>query len=148
PGRARSVPRFDGRQLARWHLDPRRVPPDSQILFAAPGLWQTYRWHVVSAVGLIAAQTALIVALLVQRRPRRDAQAALAELLRFEMLVSDVVTACASATADRFDERIRDALRRVVTFLGVDRGALWQRAQDGSALSVTHVWQRPGAAAP
>jgi signal transduction histidine kinase len=148
PGRARSVPRFDGHQLARWHLDPRRLPPDSQILFGEPGLWQEYRWHVVSAVGLIAAQTALIVALLAQRRRRREAQADLAERLRFEMLVSDVLAACAGATVDQFDERIRDALRRVVTFLGVDRGALWQRTQDGSALSVTHVWQRPGAAAP
>jgi len=147
-GGARSELRFDGRQLARWRLDPRRLPANGQILFREPSLWQEYRWHVVSAVGVIAAQAALIVALLLQRRRRREAQADLAERVRFEMLVSEITMACAGATAHQFDERIRDALRRVVMFLGVDRGALWQRAEDGSALSVTHVWQRPGAPPP
>src|SRR4029453_612997 len=33
PGRAIAVPRFDGRQLARWHLDERRLPKHSEIVF-------------------------------------------------------------------------------------------------------------------
>ncbi|MGH7389259.1 MAG: ATP-binding protein [Candidatus Rokuibacteriota bacterium] len=144
---AKSVPRFDGRQLARWNLDGRRLPADSQIIFRQATLWQEYRWHVLSAIGLIGAQAALIVTLLVQRRRRREAQAVLAERLRFEALVSEVVTACATVTVDQIDERIRDCLRRVVTFLGVDRGALWQPSQDSLVLSATHVWQREAAAA-
>ena len=77
PSFATSVLRFDGRQLARWNLDERRLPEDSQVIFREPTLWQTYRWHVVSAVALIGAQAVLIVTLLVQRRRRREAQAAL-----------------------------------------------------------------------
>jgi signal transduction histidine kinase len=77
PSYARSAPRFDGRQLARWHLDERRLPEDSQVIFRQATLWEEYRWHVVSAVGLIGAQAALIVALLFQRRRRREAEAAL-----------------------------------------------------------------------
>ena len=77
PSYARSAPRFDGRQLARWHLDERRLPEDSQVIFRQPTLWQEYGWHVVSAVGLIGAQAALIVTLLVQRQRRREDQAAL-----------------------------------------------------------------------
>lgn len=76
PSFVTSVPRFDGRQLARWKLDERRLPEDSQVLFRPPRLWQEYRWHVVSAVALIGAQAALIVTLLVQRRRRREAEAA------------------------------------------------------------------------
>ena len=76
PSYATSVPRFDGRQLARWHLDERRLPEDSQVIFHEPTLWEKYGWYVVSAVGLIAAQAALIVTLLVQRQRRREAQAA------------------------------------------------------------------------
>ena len=146
PSFATGVPRFDSRQLARWHLDERRLPEDSQVMFRQPTLWREYRWYVVSGVALIGAQAALILTLLVQRRRRREAEAALAERLRFEMLVSEIVTACAGATVDQLDERIRDGLRRVVTFLGVDRGAMWQRAQDGT-VSLTHIWQREGAAA-
>jgi signal transduction histidine kinase len=77
PSFATSVPRFDGRQLARWNLDERRLPQDSQVMFRQPTLWREHRWHVVSAVALIGAQAALIVTLLVQRRRRREAQAAL-----------------------------------------------------------------------
>jgi signal transduction histidine kinase len=145
PSFARAVPRFDGRQLARWSLDERRLPNDSQIVFREPTLWQAYRWHVVSGVGLIGAQAALIVTLLVQRRRRREAQAVLAERLRFEALVSEIVTACATVTPDQLDGRIRDCLRRVVTFLGLDRGALWQQAHDRPVLSVAHVWEKQGA---
>jgi signal transduction histidine kinase len=75
PSSARSVPRFDGRQLARWNLDEQRLPPGSQVFFREPTLWREYRWHVVGAVGLLGAQAVLIVTLLVQRRRRREAQA-------------------------------------------------------------------------
>jgi signal transduction histidine kinase len=142
PSFASPMRRFDGRQLARWHLDERRLPEDSQIISGRPTLWQAYHWHVLSAIGLIGLQGALIVSLLVQRRRRRETQANLTERLRFERLVSEVIAACATATLDQLDERIRDGLRRVVTFLGVDRGSLWQRAEGSTALSLTHFWQR------
>jgi hypothetical protein len=44
PSYARSVPRFDGRQLARWHLDERRLPEDSQVIFRQATLWEEYGW--------------------------------------------------------------------------------------------------------
>jgi signal transduction histidine kinase len=137
-------PRYDWRELRRWNISENRLPPSSVILFREPTFWRLYRWHVVSAIALIGAQAALIVTLLVQRRRRREAQADLTEQLRFETLVSEVVTACATATPDQLDERIRDDLRRVATFLGVDRATLWQRAQGSSLL--THAWDRSGAA--
>jgi signal transduction histidine kinase len=70
-------PRYDWRELRRWNISEDRLPPSSVILFRQPTLWQEYRWHVVSAVGLIGAQAALIVALLFQRQRRREAEAAL-----------------------------------------------------------------------
>jgi signal transduction histidine kinase len=143
PSFAPAVPRFDRRQLARWQLDERRLPEGSQIIFNTPTLWQKYYWYVVSAVVLIGVQGLLIVALLVQRRRRREAQENLAEGLRFETLVSEVIAACATTTLDQLDERIRDGLRRIVVFLGVDRGSLWQRDEGSAVLSRTHSWQRP-----
>src|SRR5262249_23515370 len=141
PSFATSVPRFDGRPPARWHLDERRLPEDSQIIFQERTLWQKYRWYVVGGAGLIGLQTALIVTPPVPPGRRRQAQEALAEGLRFETLVSEVITACATATLDQLDERIRDSLRRVVMFLGVDRGSLWQRAEDRAPVVRTHFWQ-------
>ena len=148
PSFATAVPRFDARQLARWHLDEQRLPEGSQVIFRTPTLWEAYRGYVLSAVGLIGAQAALIVTLLVQRRRRREAQVALAEGRRFETLVSEVIATCATATLDHLDERIRDGLRRVVMFLGVDRGSLWQRADDSAPVSRTHFWQKEDEPAP
>jgi signal transduction histidine kinase len=81
PSFATAMPRFDARQLARWRLDERRLPEDSQVMFREPTLWQQYRWHVAGAAGLIGAQAALIVTLLVHRRRRREAEAAAQRLL-------------------------------------------------------------------
>ena len=81
PSLATATLRFDARQLARWRLDERRLPEDSQVFFRERTLWQQYRWHVAAAAGLIAAQATLIVTLLVQRRRRREAEAAAQRLL-------------------------------------------------------------------
>ena len=81
PSFATAMPRFDARQLARWRLDERRLPEDSQVMFREPSLWQQYRWHVAGAAGLIGAQATLIVTLVVQRRRRREAEAAALRLL-------------------------------------------------------------------
>jgi signal transduction histidine kinase len=75
PSLATAIPRFDARQLARWRLDERRLPRDSQVILRVPTLWQQYGWHVAGAAGLIGAQAALIVTLLIQRRRRREAEA-------------------------------------------------------------------------
>src|SRR5215831_2443057 len=147
PSFATAVPLFDGRQLARWRLDERRLPADSQVLFREPTLWQAYRWHVVIAVGLIGVQAALIAALLLQRRERREAQVQLADRLRFEALVSEVGLALTTVPVTHMDEKIRECLRRVGTFLGVDRATLWQPTADGS-LVATHSWRGNGAGPP
>jgi len=81
PSLATAVPRFDARQLARWRLDERRLPEDSQVIFREPTLWQQYRWHVAGAAAIIGAQAALIVMLLLQRRRRREAEAGAQRLL-------------------------------------------------------------------
>ncbi len=113
--------------------------------FPGPSAWLAHHWDIVGAlVVIILLEGALIGGLLLSRRQRRRAQAVLAERLRFEALVSDVITTCTTAPLDHLDDRIRDCLRRVATFLELDRGALWQRGPEATVLSVTHVWQRDG----
>jgi signal transduction histidine kinase len=65
-----SVPMADCRQLQRWGISEQRLPPDCVVQFRVPSFWELYHWHIVAGAGVIASQTALIVALLVQRRRR------------------------------------------------------------------------------
>ena len=134
-----SVPRFDGRQLARWKIDEGRLPPGSEVLNPERTLWQQYRWHAAIALALIGMQLALIIALVVERHQRRAAQARLAARLRLEALVNEIGAALAVAPAE-VGEQITDGLRRVVSFLGVDGGGLWQPSADGNVFDVTHSW--------
>jgi two-component system sensor histidine kinase UhpB len=68
------VPTFDWRQLQRWHIDPKRLPPGSDIRFRTPTPWESYREYVIATVIVLMAQLLLIAALLAQRERRRRAE--------------------------------------------------------------------------
>ena len=65
----------DARALQHWSLDARRLPYGCDVRFVEPPLWRQYGRQIALALATIAAQTALIVALLAQRRRRRMAEA-------------------------------------------------------------------------
>src|SRR3989475_6860376 len=68
-----NVAMFDWRQLRRWGINVASLPPGSDVRFREPSLWDLYHWHIISAIGVFALQTGLIVALLAQRASRRRA---------------------------------------------------------------------------
>ena len=70
-------PRYDWRELQRWNINADRLPPGSEILFRQPTVWERYRWWMVGALVIFAAQAAMIGGVLLQRRRRRRAEAAL-----------------------------------------------------------------------
>ena len=65
---------FDWRELERWGIPESRLPPGSMVRYRPPSLWQQHRVTVLSAVGVVAVQSLLIVGLLHQRRARRRAE--------------------------------------------------------------------------
>ena len=67
-------PTFDWRELQQWDIPESRLPLGSVVLYRAPSLWSAYRGTVLSAVGVLAVQSLLIVALLYQRRARQRAE--------------------------------------------------------------------------
>ena len=69
-----SPPVFDWRELQRWGIAESRLPAGSIVRYRSPSVWQAYRGTVLSAVGVLAVQSLLIVGLLHQRRARRRAE--------------------------------------------------------------------------
>jgi signal transduction histidine kinase len=67
-------PVFDWRELQRWDIPESRLPPGSVFRYRTPSLWSAYRGTVLSAVGVLAVQSLLIVGLLYQRGARRRAE--------------------------------------------------------------------------
>lgn len=67
-------PMFDWRQLRRWNVDERRLPPGSIVRFRQPTMWEQYRWLIAGTLTILLLQTATIAGLLVQRVWRRRAE--------------------------------------------------------------------------
>lgn len=64
----------DGRQLKRFGIPARRVPEGAEIRFRPPSFWALYWKRAVAGLGLIVLETGLIIALLFERRQRRQAE--------------------------------------------------------------------------
>jgi signal transduction histidine kinase len=74
-----SVVAVDWRQFERWRLPEDSLPPGTEILYRTPTVWERYSIVIVTAVGVVAAQSILIAGLLLERRRRLRAARALAE---------------------------------------------------------------------
>jgi signal transduction histidine kinase len=140
------VPQFDARQLERWGLDPRRLPPGSVLLFREPSVWERYRWHATAVLGALALQSALIAGLLIQRARRRRAQQSLAERLRFETLLSDLSAILAAVTPGETDPQVEAGLRRIGEELSIDWATVRGFQEGTPEVWLTHTWSREAAA--
>ena len=67
-------PTFDWRELQRWGIVESRLPSGSVVRYRSPGLWREYRSAALTAAGVLAIQSLLILGLLYQRRERRRAE--------------------------------------------------------------------------
>ena len=143
-GDGTNVYRFDARQLHRWGLDAERLPAGSVVLFDEPSIWQTYRAYLVGAAALLLLQSWLIAGLLVSRAQRRKAQRAVAEQLRFETLVSDVLATLITRPAGGVDTQVERALSLIGADLEVDRVLLAESNETRHAADITHIWEREG----
>jgi ABC-type uncharacterized transport system substrate-binding protein len=60
-------PEFDWRELRRWGVAEASLPPNSTIRFQEQTVWEQYKLYIIAAVGLLALEGVLIVALLLNR---------------------------------------------------------------------------------
>jgi len=63
---------FDWRQMQRWGISEASLPPNSEIRFRDPTLWNQYRWYVIGGLGALAVQAAIIIGLMVERQSESD----------------------------------------------------------------------------
>jgi hypothetical protein len=68
------APAYDWRELQRWDISERRLPPGSQVRFREQSLWERYRFELVAILVGMLAQTTIIARLMIERRARRKAE--------------------------------------------------------------------------
>ena len=67
-------PIFDWRQMQRWGISEKNLPPGSKILFRPPTAWEQYKTPISAITAAILAQALLIAWLLHERQYRRRAE--------------------------------------------------------------------------
>jgi signal transduction histidine kinase len=70
----RGQPIYDWRELERWGIPERRLPPGSIVMYRRPTLWAEYKLTVLTALGALVLQSLLITLLLYERRARQRAE--------------------------------------------------------------------------
>ena len=71
---------FDWRQLKRWGIAEKQLPPGSGVLYRQPSFWSLYKWRILFVAVLCFTESVLLLGLLAQRQWRRKADAAVQQL--------------------------------------------------------------------
>jgi PAS domain S-box-containing protein len=74
----------------------------------------------------------------------KQVQSELAEKLRLQELLADLLGQFVALPSVQVDEAIEKTQRLIVETLGLDRSTLWQVAEGRPGMILTHYWQRPG----
>jgi signal transduction histidine kinase len=83
------LPTFDWRELRRWGIRERTLPPGSTVLFRPLSAWSLYRWEIVGALALITLLAGLVVGLVVSGARRRRAELEVRALSRRLLTASE-----------------------------------------------------------
>ena len=75
----RLPPRYDWRELQRWKINEKLLPPGSTVLFREPTVWDRYRAWIIAGISICILQALLITGLLANLVKRRRAERSLTE---------------------------------------------------------------------
>jgi PAS domain S-box-containing protein len=84
-----AAPMFDWRELRRWNISEKQLPPDSVVRSKEPTYWEQHYKLILGTVSLCSLEAFLIGALLIQRRRRRLAERSLRESEQRMSLAAD-----------------------------------------------------------
>jgi signal transduction histidine kinase/ABC-type uncharacterized transport system substrate-binding protein len=69
-----AAPKFDWRELQRWNISEKRLPPRSEVEFRSPGVWEQYWPQITAGLATLILQAAIISWLIIERRRRHVAE--------------------------------------------------------------------------
>lgn len=72
----------DARQLKRWGMSEKNLPPGSIVKFRPDSAWDLYKWYLVGCVALFGLQSLLIVTLILQSQKLKRSEVLLKDLSR------------------------------------------------------------------
>src|SRR5271166_1861806 len=145
-----SQDRVDWRQLKRWGISERRLPPGSVVMFKDLSTWDRYRSYIIGLLFLLVFEAFLILALMVQRQQRKRAE----NRLLSEKAFSDAVIESLPGIFFMQDETLKNVrwnknaekivryhpsqVERMGNVVEKDRSFLRQKAQEVFEKGISH----------
>jgi signal transduction histidine kinase len=129
-----SAPTYDWRELQKFHIDEALLPPGSRMQFKPLSAWEEYsRWAILVMI-LFLAQSALILALLAQRRSRQAAE-------QYSLTLSRRLISAHEDEHRRLARELHDDLSQRLARLSIDAGYLAANPGSAAALEVARSMQ-------
>ena len=128
PSTTRSAVTMDWREMNRFGIGSAVLPLDAVVAFKEPTLWERQKNTILIAALIVSVETALVLALFIAVRRRRQGQRELEARLAFERLQSELSVQLLTDAYAGSGEVIDRALRRVASGLGFDH--VWRRNFD------------------
>jgi signal transduction histidine kinase len=72
----------DWRQLQKWHIPEKRLPPGTVVMYRVPSAWEAHKKLLLAAATILLIQSSLIVLLAIQTRRRKRSERAVRQLTR------------------------------------------------------------------
>ena len=140
--RASTAYMADWRVLRRFGLDQNRLPPDTEVLFRVPSLWERHGEVVVAALVLILVESLLIGLLLLERRRRMHAQREVANQMKYEQTIAELMTDAARYASADAPRALEDAIGRIGRYADAEEVALVHCSHSPSQPDICLQWER------
>ena len=109
-------PIFDWRQMQRWGISEKNLPPGSEILFRPPTAWEQYKTPILAITATLFAQALLIAWLIHEHQYRRRAERTARET--FSELAQMNRMATAGELSATITHEVKQPLAAMVTWAG------------------------------
>ena len=129
---------YDWRQLKRWGITERDLPPKSIIRYRESTFYELYKWYIWGGISLVLFQAVLIILLLINRARRHRAEESIKQHLQLQTLLTQVSTRFTTLYPDKINSAIEEGLAQIGKHLDFGRIALLQFSSDKTKLHLTH----------
>ena len=81
PGKMKFIKQVDEREMVRWGLSEKNLPPGYEVVNRVPTLWRDYKRETVAVSLFVCLESSLIFCLLIQRKRKKKAEGELSDTL-------------------------------------------------------------------